>query len=26
VPMRPSLRDLGARNADYAGAELKFGW
>lgn len=22
----PSLRDLGARNADYIGAELKFGW
>ena len=22
----PSLRELGARNADYVGAELKFGW
>ncbi|RKE35722.1 alginate export protein [Paraburkholderia sp. BL23I1N1] len=22
----PSLRELGARNADYIGAELKFGW
>jgi hypothetical protein len=22
----PSLRELGARNADYLGAELKFGW